>query len=64
MPEVFFTPDKKETYPPPHNHRYNESGSGVLGVQKNGGNKRRAGDSPGELGLEEGGSSEDDDPDI
>lgn len=33
-------------------------------MQKNGGVKRRAGGPPGELGLEEGGSNEDDDPDI
>lgn len=59
-----FTPDKKETFPPPYNHWYNDSGSGVVGVQKNGGKKRRAGGSPGDLGSEEGASNEDDDPDI
>lgn len=52
---------QKQSFPPPSNHRY-ASGSGVLGVQKpGGGNKNR---SSGEMGLEEGGTGEDDDPDI
>lgn len=52
---------RKQSFPPPSNHRY-ASGSGVLGVQKaSGGNKNR---SSGESGLEEAGSGEDDDPDI
>lgn len=61
MPEKF-TPNKnKDTFPPPHNHKH-ASGSGVLGVQKKGAG--RADGSAGEFGLEEGGSDENDDPDI
>lgn len=47
----------------PHEHHYNASGPGVLGVQKNGAGRGQGGSS-GELGLEESGSNEDDDPDI
>lgn len=62
MPEKF-TPNKnnnKDTFPP-HNYKH-ASGPGVLGVQKKG--VGRADGSTGELGLEEGGSDENDDPDI
>lgn len=59
--------DKKDSFPPPppsHHHYHNaSSGQGVLGVQKKGAGRGRSGCS-GELGLEEGGSDEDDDPDI
>lgn len=48
--------------PPPFNHRY-ASGSGVSGTQKSGDGESKS-RSSGELGLEEGGAVEDDDPDI
>lgn len=61
MPERFTPTKNKDTFPPPHNHKH-ASGPGVLGVQKKG--VGRADGSTGELGLEEGGSDENDDPDI
>lgn len=58
-----FTPNKKDknAFPPPHNHKH-ASGPGVLGVQKKG--KGQTDGSTGDLGLEEGSSDENDDPDI
>ena len=62
LPEKF-TPNKnnEDKFPPPRNHTH-ASGPGVLGVQKKG--MGRADGSTGELGLEEGGLDENDDPDI
>lgn len=57
---MFFPNDNKNT---PREHHYNASGPSVLGVPKNGAGRGKGG-SPGELGLEEDGSNEDDDPDI
>lgn len=66
MLEAFLLFDKKndkqkQGFPPPSDHRY-ALGPGVLGVQKHsGGNKNTSSSEP---GLEEGGVSGDDDPDI
>lgn len=66
MPEALFShKDNKKNAPSDTNDHYDASGPGVLGVQNNGaGRGNGKGGSPGELGLDESGSGEDDDPDI
>lgn len=64
---LFFHKDnRKDSFPPPNRHRHNALGPGVLGVQKKGAGRGKGnhGSASGELGLEEGGTNDDDDPDI
>lgn len=59
---LFNQDNKKQIFPPPPPNRRYASGLGVLGVQKNSGRNKDG--FRGDLGLEEGGVNEDDDPDI
>lgn len=64
---LFFHKDnRKDMFPPPNRHYHDASGPGVLGVQKKGAGRGRGKHSPasGELGLEDGSTNDDDDPDI
>lgn len=64
--EVLHKDNRKDSFPPPNRHYHNASGPGVLGVQKRGASrgKWKRGSASGELGLDEGGTNDDDDPDI
>lgn len=64
--QFFHKDNRKDMFPPPNRHYHNALGLGVLGVQKKGAGrgKGKHGSASGELGLEEGGTNDDDDPDI